>query len=78
MEIIELIRALFTNQDFLAKIGLLILTALYSLFALIVYVQIVNLNRILTQISFAPIFKIIAFAHFAASLALLIFTVLFL
>ncbi len=78
MEIIDLIEALFQNQDFLFKIGLIIMTAFYSLFALIVTIQIFSLNNILTIISFSPIFKAIALLHFAASLALFVLAVLFL
>lgn len=76
MQIVDLVLALFQNQDFLFKIALLILIALYGLFALIVYIQIVSLNNILNQISFSPIFKALGFLHFALTLALLVFAVL--
>lgn len=76
MEIVDFIFALFSNQDFLFKIALLILIALYGLFALIIYVQIISLNNILNQINFSPIFKALGFIHFALALALLVFAVL--
>lgn len=78
MEFIDLIFSLFENQDFLFKIALIILTSFYGLFALIVNIQIFNLNRILNQITFSPVFKILGVAHFIAALALIALTVLFL
>lgn len=68
----------FFNQDFLLKIFLLVLISLYGLFALILSIQIRNLNRIINQINFAPIFSLLATIHFAAAIALLLFTVVFL
>ena len=76
MAIVALIISLFSNQDPLFKVALIILIAIYSLFALIVYIQLVSLNKILNQVSFSPIFKILALIHFGASLALLVAAVL--
>lgn len=78
MEIIDFFLNIFSNQDSLFRIILIILIALYGLFALILFIQIRNLNRIVNQVTFSPVFIVLAFVHLATILALLFFTVLFL
>ena len=78
MELIDFFVNIFSNQDMLLKIALMILISIYGLFALILTVQIRNLNRIINQITFSPIFTVLAGAHLAATLALLLFAVVFL
>lgn len=78
MEIAQLIMHLFSDQNTIARIALVILIAFYGLFALIVAIQINNLNRVINQIGFAAIFNLLAFLHLSGALALLVFTVLFL
>lgn len=78
MEIIDFFINIFSNQDSLFKIILVVLIALYGFFALILAIQIRNLNRIIDQITFSPIFILFSTVHFIATLALLFFAVLFL
>lgn len=72
----NLISALFSSQDIIFSFAMLILIAIYGLFALIVAIQINNLNRVVTQIGFAPIFNILALLHLFGAIALLILSVL--
>ncbi len=76
MEAIQFFVNLFSNQDFLFKITLTTLLGFYGLFALIVAIQINNLNKVLNQIGFSSIFNILAAIHLITALALLIFAVL--
>ncbi len=78
MDIIEFFINIFSNQDAILKIALIILIALYGLFALILGLQIRNLNKIINQVRFSPIFTILASAHLIATLALFVFSVVFL
>ncbi len=78
MDIAGFINSLFSSQDIIFRFGLMILIALYGLFALIVAVQINNLNRVVNQIGFSGVLNFIALTHLVASLALLGATVLFL
>lgn len=78
MEIINFFLNILANQDSLFRIILIILIALYGLFALILFIQIRNLNRIVNQVTFSPVFIVLAFVHLTITLALLFFTVLFL
>lgn len=78
MEILQPLFDSFFNQDLLIRFTLLILIAFYGLFALILVIQINNLNRTIKQIAFAPIFNLLAIIHFFAALALLLAAVLFL
>ena len=78
MELIDFFVNIFSNQDVLFKIALMILISIYGLFALILTIQIRNLNRIINQITFSPIFTVLAGAHLVATLALLLFAVVFL
>lgn len=76
MDIITIISSLFANQDILFKLALIILIALYGLFALIVAIQINNLNRVVNQIGFSRILNLLAILHFFAAIALLLASVL--
>ncbi|HVZ12793.1 MAG TPA: DUF5657 family protein [Patescibacteria group bacterium] len=67
---------LLASQDFLVRIGLIIGISFYGLFALIVAIQINNLNRALNQVGFSFIFNVIAVVHMLATIALLILAVL--
>ena len=72
----DIISSLFSSQDMLAHFALIILIALYGLFALIVGIQINNLNRSVTQVGFSVILNFLAFFHLVTALALLLLTVL--
>ena len=76
MDILQGLFDNFLNQDLLIRFALIILIALYGLFALILVIQINNLNRTIKQIAFAPIFNLLAIIHFFAALALLLAAVL--
>jgi len=78
MDVINFFLNIFSNQDTLFRIILIILIAIYGLFALILFIQIRNLNRIVNQIAFSPVFIVLALIHLLAILALLFFAVLFL
>jgi hypothetical protein len=78
METINFILNIFSNQDALFRIILVVLIVLYGLFALILFIQIRNLNHILNQTAFSPIFILIALIHLLATFALLFIAVLFL
>lgn len=70
--------AIIPNQTFFLKIILILLLSLYGLFALIVAMQIKNLNNIVNQIKFSQTFILLSFLHSLGALALLIATVIFL
>ncbi|OGH15962.1 MAG: hypothetical protein A3C30_03945 [Candidatus Levybacteria bacterium RIFCSPHIGHO2_02_FULL_40_18] len=78
MEIFNFFLKIFSNQDALFRIILIILISIYGLFALILFLQIRNLNRIINQITFSPIFIVFTLVHLLATVALLFFAVLFL
>lgn len=78
MDIASTVSSLLTSQEIIFKIALIILIAIYGLFALIVAIQISNLNRVVNQIGFSSVLNFLAVLHFFASLALLILAVLFL
>ena len=76
MDIIQLIDSLFSNQDIIFRFVLIVLIALYGLFALIVAIQVGNLNKVVNQIGFSPVLNALAVIHFVAAIALLAFAVL--
>mgnify|MGYP001560197416 CR=1 FL=1 len=78
MEIVNFFLDIFSNQDALFRITLIILIAIYGLFALILFIQVRNLNRIVNQITFSSVFIVLALIHLLATFALLFFAVLFL
>ena len=78
MENVGVLVSFFSDQDLLFKIGLVVLIALYGLFALIVAIQIRNLNKIIDQIDFSPFFNFLYLVHVGATIALLCAAVVFL
>jgi len=76
MDIIGFLVNIFADQNFLIRITLVILLVLYGFFALIIAIQISNLNKTINQIGFSGILNFIAALHVLASLALLVFAVL--
>ena len=73
-----MIPSIIGSQDIIFRFALIILIALYGLFALIVAIQIGNLNRVVHQVGFSGILNFLAVIHFFTALALLAFAVLFL
>ena len=78
MDIIGLINSIFSSQDFIFRFVLIILLSIYGLFALVIAIQIGNLNKVVNQIGFWLILNVFAIAHFFAAIALLVVAVLFL
>lgn len=76
MDFLELTSSLFTSQDLIFRLALIVLIALYGLFALIIAIQINNLNKVVNQIGFSSILNLAAVLHFFAAIALLIISVL--
>lgn len=70
--------AIFSNQDLLFQIVLLIFIGFYSIFALIVTVQIRILNNVVTQIMVAPIFRALSYIHVLFAITLVLITALLL
>lgn len=78
MDISSIISSLLSGQDIIARFALVIFIALYGLFALIVAIQIGNLNRVVNQIGASAFLNFLAVLHFGVALALLVIAVLFL
>lgn len=76
MDFLSLTTSLFSSQDLIFRLALIVLVALYGLFALIVAIQISNLNKVVNQIGFSGILNFAAVTHFFAAIALLIISVL--
>jgi len=76
MDLISIFSDLFASQDLIFRIGLIILIALYGLFALIVAIQINNLNRVVTLIGVSGMLNLFALVHFFGAIALLLLSVL--
>lgn len=74
VDVLENIFQFVTDFDFLANLLLLTFVALYSVFALVLALQIRRLNQTVTQKTFSPIFQIITVVH-AIIAILLIFIV---
>lgn len=72
----DIIILLLSAQDSGYKIVLLIFMLLYSLFALILYIQINSLIQVIDQIRFSPILRFIAIANIVASILLILYTIL--
>ena len=72
----DILNNLISSQDFIFRFSLIILISLYGLFALIVAIQIGNLNKVVNQIGFSPFLNAAAVAHFFATIALLVVAVL--
>lgn len=71
-----MIPSIIESQDIIFRFALIILIALYGLFALIVAIQIGNLNRVVHQVGFSAVLNFLAVLHFFAALALLALAVL--
>ena len=76
MDLTSIISQLLNSQDVIVRFALVILIALYGLFALIVAIQIGNLNRVVHQIGSSSVLNFFAILHFGATLALLVLAVL--
>ena len=63
------------SADSFAKVFLLLVLIIYTLFALILTFQIFSFNRLMEQESFAPVFKGIAILHATISFILLLLVV---
>jgi hypothetical protein len=63
------------NQDLIFRFALIIVIALYGLFALILAIQVGNLNRVLHQIGASSILSLLAIGHALAAIALLMLAV---
>jgi len=63
---------IFNNPELFAKLFLLILLVVYTLFALVLTFQLFSFNRLMHQDGFAAFFKIIAILHTAISFILLL------
>lgn len=74
-DIYQTIVTILSDQDLISKFILIILISLYTLFAIVIMVQIRVLNRIINQIHFSEIFKFLALLHTGISLILLLFTI---
>lgn len=75
-EIIARFPALLTTQDGLIKLALILIMIIFLLFTLILARQINSLTNLVNQVSFTPVFKLIAYGVVAATLALLLFVIL--
>jgi hypothetical protein len=67
---------LISNQDVIFRFAAIILLALYGLFALIVAIQISDLNKLLNQTGSSILITILSVVNVLASIALLFFAVL--
>lgn len=67
---------IISNQDIIFRFAAIILIALYGLFALIVAVQISNLNKLLMQQGAGALLTIFSIINLFASIALLFVAVL--
>ncbi|HRN96053.1 MAG TPA: hypothetical protein PLD54_01240 [Candidatus Levybacteria bacterium] len=76
MENIDFINQILAQQDIFYKIVLIIFMLLYSLFALMLYIQINSLIKVVNQIAFSPIFRFIALMNIVASILIIGYTIL--
>lgn len=65
----------FNSTDSFARVLLLLVLIIYTLFALILTFQIFSFNRLMVQVTFAPVFRLIAILHAALSFILLLLVV---
>jgi hypothetical protein len=75
MDLITLFNSFLNGQDVLYKIALIIFMILYSLFALILFIQVNSLIKVVNQIKFTPVFKLVTVLNVVASLMLIIYTI---
>lgn len=76
MNIADIFASLLAGQDAFYKIVLVIFMLLYSLFALILSIQIRSLIQVIDQIHFSSILKFLALANIVASILLILYTIL--
>lgn len=76
MDAPPIIEIILSQQDFFYKGVLLIFMLLYSLFALVLYIQISSLIKVVDQISFSPVLRFITLANVLASFVLIGYTIL--
>lgn len=75
-ELNSLINNLVSGQDFLYQSILLIFSFLYSIFSVILYIQINSLFRYVDQTSFTPVLRFAAIGNIVASVFLIAYTIL--
>lgn len=75
-DIINNFMGVLQDQNALLKVVLILLLLLFALFTLILARQISLLTKLLNQVTFSPIFKMIAYATVVLTLTLLLFVIL--
>lgn len=76
MEFTDLVSSIVSGQDFLYQFILLIFATLYSIFSVILYVQITSLIRYVDQTSFSPVLRFVAIGNIVASVFVIGYTIL--
>lgn len=71
----EFFNMLLSNLDVFYKVVLIIFMILYSIFALMLYIQINSLLTTVNQIKFSPVLRALAIFNLVASIALIIYTI---
>lgn len=72
MDFLQNLILFFQNPDAFIKVVILLLVIMYNLFALALAFQIFTYNRLMTQTTFAPVFKVVAVTHAVLSFILLL------
>lgn len=67
---------IIANQNLLAKFFLIISLSMFSIFAIIVSRQVVVMNNMINEVSFSPIFKMLAYINIILSIILLLSVVI--
>ena len=75
MQGFEFITVWLSNLDLFYKGVLIIFMILYSIFALMLYIQINSLLTTVNQIKFSPVLRTLAISNLVASIALIIYTI---
>lgn len=76
MESLDVFNTIISGQDIFYRVVLVIFAVLYSIFSLILYIQINSLIRYVDQISFSPTLRFIAIANIVASALVIGYTIL--
>lgn len=74
-DIIDSLSQLAAHPNMIIKVGLILLMLLFLLFALVIARQISILSTLANQITFSPIFKVVAYGLVLTTLGLLIVTI---
>lgn len=74
-DIIDSLSQLAANPNVIIKVGLVLLMLMFLLFALVIARQISILTKLVNQVTFSPIFKVIAYGLVVTTLGLLIVTI---